>query len=493
MAATLTIGASPVNAACPPCHDAVSPEARPSRRDFLRTACAAMSSVVAVPVAHIVATRRPTLVIRGGRALVRGAWHTGDVGVTTDGRIVLGAAALDGDRIFDARGLVVSAGFVDLLADHGPRPDLARAAFEHYKLTDGVTTALQMHGGSEDVAAYHTACDRLPHRINYGVSTFVMRIRDHRYGLAARVRAVERGLEQGALGVSHSIEYRPTAFEELVAYGRLAQRFDRPYFLHLRYSDTARELDGVREAIELARLTSAHVHVDHLNSTGGTWHMREALDLLGEAIHCGARMTTCVYPFSYWATYLASRRFAEGWQQRYGITYGDLEVAGTGERLTARSFARYRTGAAVLVAVPPGAMPLDRTFDLAIREPFCFVGSDGGITREDRPDNHPRGASCYAAALERARQIGMPLEELLPKLNERPAAAVGEPMRNRGVIADGAIADLCVFDPLAVAPRATIAEPARESAGIRLVVVRGAIAFENGVLGAPAGTAIRGR
>ena len=53
--------------------------------------------------------------------------------------------------------------------------------------------------------------------------------------------------------------------------------YERPLFLHLRYSSREKELDGVDEAIRLARDSGARVHIDHLHSTGGTFHMEHAL------------------------------------------------------------------------------------------------------------------------------------------------------------------------------------------------------------------------
>src|SRR6185503_15968265 len=97
------------------------------------------------------------------------------------------------------------------------------------------------------------------------------------------------------------------------------------------------------------------------------------------------------YPYSFWATYIASRRFDPGWQQRYGLGYHDLRVVGTGERLTAESFARYRK-TSKLIAVPEGTLPLDKTADLALKEDFCMIGSDGGIKSEPHANSHPRGA-----------------------------------------------------------------------------------------------------
>lgn len=40
---------------------------------------------------------------------------------------------------------------------------------------------------------------------------------------------------------------------------------------------------GVDKAICLAQQTECHVHIDHLNSTGGTFHMPEALKRIREA------------------------------------------------------------------------------------------------------------------------------------------------------------------------------------------------------------------
>ena len=74
-----------------------------------------------------------------------------------------------------------------------------------------------------------------------------------------------------------------------------------------------------------ARETGAHVHVEHINSTGGTGVMAEALGRISDAIGEGLSMTACVYPYEFWATYLKSARY-KNWQEKYGIGYGDLQV-----------------------------------------------------------------------------------------------------------------------------------------------------------------------
>jgi N-acyl-D-aspartate/D-glutamate deacylase len=462
------------------------------RRSFLRVA-ASTAAASWLPLRRGAAFRslEPDLrlVLRGGRWHDGAAWRGDDIGVDAAGRIRLGFG-LDGREALALEGRIVSPGFIDVLADNSDDPARTFPIFEKYKLGDGVTTALQMHGGSAACAGYYRELSAAPHRINWGASTSVMRVRGRVQDLSARRALVERNLAEGALGVSHSLEYQPTPYAETLAYARLAAQYERPFFLHLRYSSPERELAGVAEAIRLARESGAHVHIDHLHSTGGTWHMAEALDLIRSAIAGGARLTTCVYPYSYWATYLYSRRFDPGWQRRFGLDYADLRVVGTGERLTAASFARYRkTG--VLVAVPEGTMPFERTLDLALAEEFCLIGSDGGIQSEPRANSHPRGAGCFATAIRHGLDRGMPLERILGKMTTLPRRVLGGPLAGRGEIAEGALADLTVFDPAAIRGNATLEDPNRMSSGIALVLVGGRRAFEPGQTGEANGTAIR--
>src|SRR4026209_218563 len=110
----------------------------------------------------------------------------------------------------------------------------------------------------------------------------------------------------------------------MLEYAKLAKKYERPMFLHLRYSSTEKELDGVDEAIRLARDSGARIHIDHLHSTGGTFHMEQPLGKTLTANAHGSIITTYVFPYSFWSTYLNNNRFGPGWQQRYGLTFEDL-------------------------------------------------------------------------------------------------------------------------------------------------------------------------
>ncbi len=219
--------------------------------------------------------------------------------------------------------------------------------------------------------------------------------------------------------------------------------------------------------------------------------MPKALDLIKEAIRSGLKITCCVYPFSYWATYLPSKRFDPGWQERYNLTYSDLTVVGTGEKLTKDKFDLYRKGYNRLVAVPEGTINMKNTVNLALKEDFVMIGSDGGIESEPRANNHPRGASCYATALSYAQKINMPLEKMLYKMIDLPKSLVYDAMHNRGKIQNGYWADLVLFNPNTIKGKATIENPNQFSEGIEYVFVNGKLAFEKGQLKAMAGMPIR--
>ena len=458
------------------------------RRTFLQMSLPLAASL-ALPACKRIegSVEKPVLplVLRGGRVFFNDRWQRMDVGIDEAGKLRIGGD-LRGIETLDVSGRVVSPGFIDILADNSTEPELTYQVFEKYKVSDGVTTALQMHGGSADCGAYYRHFAGVPHAINYGVSTFVMAIRA---GAGGR-RAIEKNLDEGALGVSHSLEYQPAPYAEMLEYAKLAKKYERPMFLHLRYSSSEKELDGVDEAIRLARESGARMHIDHLHSTGGTFHMDQALEKIRSANAEGLSITTCVYPYSYWATYLSNNRFASGWQQRYRLSYSDLTIVGSSETLTERTFNHYRKSSK-LAAVPEGTMPLDKTVDLALKEDFCMIGSDGGIQFEPRANSHPRGAGCFATAIRHALDIGLPLEKILVKMTSSPRSVVHPALKDRGILEDGAIADLAVFDPQTIRGNATIENPNQFSSGIDLVIVRGQIAFRDGKFIAKHGSAIK--
>src|SRR5262249_1069741 len=101
------------------------------------------------------------LVLHGGRAFFEGRWQTIDSGIDEAGKLRFGSD-LRGVEMLNVSGRIVSPGFIDILADNSISPESTYSIFEKYKVSDGVTTALQMHGGSVDCGAYYRHFARLP-------------------------------------------------------------------------------------------------------------------------------------------------------------------------------------------------------------------------------------------------------------------------------------------------------------------------------------------
>src|SRR5262245_9188737 len=112
------------------------------RRTFIAAALLAMGRV------SLGQSRALPTVIRGGKCFRGKRFMDGDVGIDTAGKIVIGdPGALEGQSMIDASNRIVSPGFIDILSDNTANPHRTYSIVEKYKVGDGVTTALQMHGG----------------------------------------------------------------------------------------------------------------------------------------------------------------------------------------------------------------------------------------------------------------------------------------------------------------------------------------------------------
>lgn len=427
------------------------------------------------------------VVIAGGRVMdpASGFDEVADVGI--DGATVTAIATgqgpgLAGRHRIDASGLVVAPGFIDLLS-YEPNP-----LGIWLKVADGVTTNLAMHGINAQAGPWldRVTAEGCPTHFGGAFddpwARHQLGIGPHRAATSEQVRELtaqaEAGLAAGWLGIDVEPEYTPGIdAAEIDALGRVAAEANVPLFFHGRYSDVeppGTNADALDEILGTARRTGAAVHVEHIVSTGGTFSMEASLSTLEAARDEGLDVSACTYPYDYWATYMASARFDGGWQERYRISYGDLQVAGTEERLTARTFERHRAANDLAVAY---AIPEDDV-RRALVHPLVIVASDSII--EPGANNHPRGAGAFARVLGRyvRQDNALPLMEALAKMTLLPARRLeqGAPaLRRKGRLQIGADADITVFDPATVADRATVADPAQPSTGMAWVLVAGRV------------------
>jgi N-acyl-D-amino-acid deacylase len=122
-----------------------------------------------------------------------------------------------------------------------------------------------------------------------------------------------------------------------------------------------------------------------------------------------------------------------------------------------------------------------------VKHPQVLICSDGEIA-----GRHPRGFGTFPRVIGRyVRELKvLTIEEAIAKMTGRSAAQAG--LADRGLVTAGRKADVVVFDPAAIADRATKQDPTRLSVGVRFVFVNGELVLDDGKMtGARPGRGIR--
>lgn len=309
-----------------------------TRKQFLRTALlgGASLAVGAPRILHALQVGGPPLdvVIRGGR-LVDGTGRPafeGSIGIRA-GRIVdIGNVPDSAARhVIDASGQHVCPGFIDphaheeilMLADpvlekfvrqgvttlvngncgHSVTPYHSRKVLEYWWREALISKKRsQMPIEWEGVDGYAKAVARTGATVNSvvllgygGIRWGAMRGGFDRPPTPDEYREIERlvetGLEQGAVGMSTGLAYRPCYYaqtDELIRVSKILAKHDRTYASHLRGGP-----DGAQEAVTIGTKAGCRVQLSHFR--GGS---RAALDLVTEANGRGIVVAADVIPQS---------------------------------------------------------------------------------------------------------------------------------------------------------------------------------------------------
>lgn len=440
------------------------------------------------------------LVIQGGRVIdpETGLDAVRNVGIS-QGRIrKISAAALEGKRLISAKGLIVAPGFIDL-HQHGYDLESQRV-----KALDGVTTALEMEIGKPDVAAFLQSMEGHS-LVNYGTTASHPAARSLAFntpipadGLLpksgdatdqpaspAQIEAMKARLRHelaaGALGVGMGIQYTPGATRwEVIEMFRLAAEHIVPVYTHIRSNgkqEPGSNIESVGEVIGAAAVTGASLHIVHINSSCGA----QALDCVGLVAGARARgldVTIEAYPYEAAMTAINSARFNPGWQEKTGVTYHDLMLPETGERLTKERFEElHNSSEPRLVVLFSNSM---ENVDPLVRNPLVMVASDG-------EKGHPRNAGTFCRVLARyVRSQGtLTLMDAIRKMSLMPAQVLERSTpsaRLKGRLQEGADADVVIFDPQTVTDRATYQHPMETSLGVEYLLVGGVMLVDKGKL-----------
>lgn len=472
-----------------------------------------------------------------------------DIGITGNNIVFVGnsnTSKIQAKKIIDVKGKYVSPGFIDphthIESNFNSDSEEKRAAL--IWLRQGVTTVLTGNDGygKTNTGEIFAQWEKTGIGVNVAMYVGLGPVRSAGLGTAnlqptpedlERMKIlVENAMKEGAMGLSTGLSYQPqnyTKTPEISALAKVAAKYGGIYDTHMRGQGWPSSKYSIAEVLQIEQQAGIKVHISHIkvgpqNAFGKSV---EIIKILDSARKAGSSIDASVYP------YLASGDALSGMIPRWARENGNTKMlqhlddptslekirtyitndlanigGGSKKQLVSRTKAlSYLTGKTVadmaqlwkiseeetvirLLKMQPNMGCL--TFGMSeedmlnfLKQPYIVVGSDGGET-------HPRGAGTFSTAIGEytlTKKL-MPLKEMIYKCTGLTAKIFK--LKNRGVIKEGFIADIVVFDPKNYKTNATYQSPAELSTGVQAVFVNGKLAVENDVFnGTLAGKPIR--
>jgi N-acyl-D-amino-acid deacylase len=461
-----------------------------------------------------------------------------NVGIRGDRIAFVGAVprGTTATRRIDARGLIVSPGFIDPHTHAYEGLDRLNAERRHgaSSLMQGVTTVtIGPDGrGPFDVARVLAVGEQAGLGINAYATVGFGTVRAHVMGASSApasqvqidsMRAlITKAMREGAYGVGSGLFYAPQSYastEEAIAVISAAKPFGGVYDTHQRdeSSYSIGLLASVRETIRIGCESGLTANVGHIKTLGvDVWGKADSvLGIMRDTRATGCVVTADQYPWTASGTGL-SAALVPRWAQAGGTDSLRLRMADAAlrEQMLAemRDNLRRRggdsslllTGGSVaaapyigkslkqvaatrrLPAVETALALIHEGLDMSVasfnmiesdietfmKDPYVMTSSDGS-------SGHPRLYGTYPRKIRRY-VLDKPVITM-ERMVHASSGQVAEVYRiaDRGVLRAGAFADVLVFDPTTIRDEATYVEPTRLASGMVWVFVNGEAAVAN--------------
>ncbi|MGI8958406.1 MAG: N-acyl-D-amino-acid deacylase family protein [Bryobacteraceae bacterium] len=530
--------------------------------------------LLALVLPFVATAQQFDIIIRNGHIIdgTGSPWYAGDVAILSGRVAAIGSLAnTPAHRIIDAHGLTVAPGFIDMLG----QSELSMLVNPHVpsKIFQGITTEITGEGSSiaplnrsvlaadrPSFAHYHVNPDwwtfaqyfaRLEKQgLGINLASYVGATQVRRMVLGDDNRApsaleleqmktlVKEGMQDGAVGVSTSLQYAPAPYaktEELIALAAEAAKSGGIYASHMRSEGDTID-NALDEVFRIGREAKIPVEIWHLKAAGKrNWgRMPEIVHRIDEARNSGVDVEADTYAYPAWfnsfsaflppwvhdggeakmvarlkdpATRARIRKDMEtdssGWDNEW------LEVPGPEAILVSvvqnPKLLPLQGKTIAEIAKTQSKDPIDTVFDLliddpnmsvavfgmseqdvayALKQPWVSIDNDSqgtapeGVLGQEHP--HPRAYGTFPRILRKyvREEKLLTLEEAIRKFSALPAQRMR--LTDRGVLKQGMWADITIFDPKSIRDVATFEDPNQLSVGMEYVLVNGMPVIEKG-------------
>jgi N-acyl-D-amino-acid deacylase len=500
-------------------------------------------------------------------------WYGGDVAIK-DGRIAAIGNLADAPRkrSIDAHGMVVAPGFIDMLGQseltvlvdprlpskifQGITTEITGEGNTVAPVNDAILKEMQLGLEHYGVAAdwrnfqqYFARVQKQGLGLNMGHYVGATTIREMVIGFDDRAPTpdelkrmqdlVAEAMQQGALGLSTSLQYPPAPYahtDELIALARTAARYGGVYATHMRSEGNA-EMEALEETFRIGAEAHIPIEIFHLKVSGrGNWgNAPQVIRSIEAARARGVDVAADTYAYTAWEN--AFSAFIPPWASNGGTQalIANLENPATRARIrrdmqtpsrdwenewlaikgaqdiliTAvinKELLKYQGRRVSEIAQEWHEDPIDTICDFLIKDhagtsvavfgmaepdvklflqqPWVAVDNDAsgtspeGILGGEHP--HPRAYGTFPRILRKyvRDEHALTLSDAIRKFSSLPAQR--EHLVDRGVLKLGMWADIVVFDAGEIREIATYEDPNRLSVGMQYVLVNGVPVIDAG-------------
>jgi N-acyl-D-amino-acid deacylase len=423
----------------------------------------------------------------------------------------------NGEQLIDAKGLILAPGFIDI-HNHSTE-GLEKDPLAETQIAQGITTVILGPDGDSPwpIGAWLDTRRKNSASVNLAVLVGHATVREEVLGKDFRRAAtpaetlkmtqlVDQAMREGAIGLSSGLEYEMGTYsttDEVVALASAAAKLHGFYMTHIR-DEADLSFQALDEEIAIGE--RAHIPVEHSHIKLGTvsvWGKAQQYIRVIEAARLrGLDFLADCYPYDAWHSNIKVLVPDKQYEDPKSVAKALSDVGGP-SHVTIVEFApntSYENHTIEELATQRGTSPVEmfiriiregdaanteaevigqsmveRDIQAFYQQPWVMVASDGGIG-----SRHPRGAGTFPRVLglyvREKKWLSLP--EAIHKMTLLPAQRLG--WKDRGVLREGAFADLVLINAGTVIDRSTFQKPFELPSGIEKVFVNGVLVWDAG-------------